>query len=124
MRPRARRQSPATGRPGRGAAQWPHAVTRDGTFGRMFKTAARTAGDFSGVLEFDGETSYFYLRAHSPGQVLGAIHVCSGMPDFDEDDVRVLWSGAVPPLQLSTLTGSSRLPRWSDGPAGASVRVR
>jgi hypothetical protein len=53
----------------------------------MFQAATRRSGDFSGVFEFDGETSCFYLYQHNPTRsVAGAIHICSGVPDFREND--------------------------------------
>jgi hypothetical protein len=61
----------------------------------MFVSAVRSSGDLAGVFEHDGETGYFYLCDQSrPGaeQVLDAIHVVSGCPDFSEDDVEVRWS--------------------------------
>lgn len=62
---------------------------------KMFVDAARTRGDLAGVFEYDGESAYFYLYDMTREQtrrVLGAIHVLSGAPDFDEDDVVVCWS--------------------------------
>ena len=63
----------------------------------MFVSAVRSAGDLAGVFEHDGETGYFYRydqsRADSP-QVLGAIHLISGAPDFSQSDVDVRWNEA------------------------------
>jgi len=56
----------------------------------IFKSATRSAGDFSGVFEFDGDTSYFYLyRLHAERRIVDAIHVCSGAPDFEESEIEI-----------------------------------
>lgn len=60
----------------------------------IYESATRTAGDLAGVFEFDGDTSYFYLykTLGSPGQkVLGTIHIMSGIPDFETEDITILW---------------------------------
>ena len=62
----------------------------------MFVDATRSEGDLAGVLEVDGETSYFYLyrTGAADPKILGAIHVASGVPSFDERDVQVTWDAA------------------------------
>ena len=59
-------------------------------------SAERSDADLAGVFEFDGETSYFYLyrTAKNREQVLDAIHVFSGIPDFSEADIAVRWNPA------------------------------
>jgi len=60
----------------------------------FIESAVRESGDFAGFFEYDGETGYFYLYgpAGAAGKkVLGAIHICSGPPDFALTDVEVRW---------------------------------
>jgi len=60
----------------------------------ILRNATRSAGDLAGVFEFDEDTSYFYLynTAKDAGQkVLGAIHIMSGTPDFDAEDITIRW---------------------------------
>lgn len=60
----------------------------------MFDSVLRSVGDFAGVFEFDGDVAYFYLYdATQPEKqkVLAAIHMLSGTPDFNEDDVAISW---------------------------------
>jgi hypothetical protein len=52
----------------------------------------RSAGDLEGVFEFDGETGYFYLHKISgepDRKIISAIHIISGAPDFNEDDITI-----------------------------------
>jgi hypothetical protein len=60
----------------------------------IFDSALRSHRDLAGVFEYDGETAYFYLyrtnNAES-GEIIDAIHVFSGKPDFDENDITVSW---------------------------------
>lgn len=58
----------------------------------MLLSASRSADDFSGVFEFDGETAYFYLWRHRPQQVVSAIHVVSGKLPFVESEARIVWN--------------------------------
>jgi hypothetical protein len=61
----------------------------------MFVSASRSAGDLSGVFEYDGETGYFYQydQSRKGGQrVAGAIHIFSGNPNFTASDVEVRWT--------------------------------
>ncbi len=61
----------------------------------MWVGMTRSAGDLEGVFEFDGETGYFYLYNLSGEQgqkIISAIHIISGVPDFDESDVGIRWS--------------------------------
>lgn len=58
-------------------------------------STARSTGDLAGVFEFDGDTGYFYLYNMSGerGQkVIAAIHILSGLPDFQEEDIEIRWS--------------------------------
>ena len=60
----------------------------------IFESAVRTAGDLAGVFEFEGEASYFYLMRTNNAdgkKIVGAIHVCSGSPDFGEADILIKW---------------------------------
>jgi hypothetical protein len=60
----------------------------------IWESATRSAGDLAGVFEFDGDTSYFYLYKNSgdSGQkVLEAIHIMSGSPDFNSEDIAIRW---------------------------------
>ena len=61
---------------------------------KYVKSITRSAGDLAGVFEFDEDTNYFYLYNTSgdAGQkVLAAIHIMSGTPDFDAEDVAIRW---------------------------------
>lgn len=60
----------------------------------MFDSQLRSIGDFAGVFEFDGDVAYFYLYDTTKAEkekVLGAIHVLTGTPDFEEKDVAIGW---------------------------------
>jgi hypothetical protein len=60
----------------------------------MFDSSIRSASDFAGVFEYDGETGYFYLYEMERGQgqkILDSIHILSGKPDFVEADISVRW---------------------------------
>ena len=59
----------------------------------LFSSSARIHG-LSGVFEYDGETSYFYLVDHSKehrGAIVDAIHVTSSPPDFRQVEIRICW---------------------------------
>ena|SRR5256885_16790674 len=59
----------------------------------MFVDVIRSTSDLAGVFEFDGETGYFYLyQTRQEKKVLDAIHVLSGRPDFDENDIVIKWN--------------------------------
>ena len=55
----------------------------------MFDSVLRSAGDFAGVFEFDGDVGYFYLYDTTQPEkhkILGAIRMFSGeAPDFKEE---------------------------------------
>lgn len=60
----------------------------------IFDSCARSAGDFAGVFEYDGETGYFYLYETSgdEGQkVRDSIHILSGALNFGEADISIRW---------------------------------
>jgi hypothetical protein len=60
----------------------------------ILKNATRVSGDYSGVFEYDGKTSYFYLYTHNEvtgHKVIDAIHIFSGTIDFVESDICVQW---------------------------------
>jgi hypothetical protein len=60
----------------------------------MFESALRTKRDLAGVFEFDGETGYFYLyetKANEAEKVIAAIRVITGSPDFEEEDISIVW---------------------------------
>jgi hypothetical protein len=61
----------------------------------IFVSAIEPAGKFCVFLEFDGETSYFYLGTVSDGdlgKVIDALHIESKAPDFKEKDVEIKWA--------------------------------
>ena len=61
----------------------------------VFDSVVRSAGDFAGVFEFDGEVSYFYLykmEGASGHKVIDSIYIFSGEPDFTEADISIRWS--------------------------------
>src|SRR5258708_18966734 len=63
----------------------------------MFDSSVRSAGDFAGVFEYDGETGYFYLYDMSREEsqrVLAAIRVVGTKPDFDQDSIEIKWDKA------------------------------
>lgn len=63
----------------------------------IFKSSSRTTEDLAGVVEYDGETGYFYLyetKGDGGKKIVGAIHLLSGTPDFDEEDVTVRWDAS------------------------------
>jgi hypothetical protein len=60
----------------------------------IFDSSLRSAEDWAGVFEFDGTTAYFYLYNQAGEQeekVAGAIHVLTGVPDFEQQDVLTRW---------------------------------
>jgi len=60
----------------------------------IFESAARSAGDMTGVFEFDGDTSYFYLyelNSVRGNKILGAIQITSSPPKFAESDIAIEW---------------------------------
>jgi hypothetical protein len=61
----------------------------------MWESEVRSAGDFAGVFEVDGDTSYFYLyrTSESEGQkIIDSIYIASGIPDFSQEDICVRWT--------------------------------
>src|SRR5688572_19291530 len=55
----------------------------------IFDSSLRSSEDWAGVFEFDGNTAYFYLYNEAGEQqekVAGAIHVLTGVPDFEQQD--------------------------------------
>jgi hypothetical protein len=62
----------------------------------LFIEAMRTAGDFAGVFEYDGEVGYFYLyrlsESGSGGKIDGAIEIVQGDLTFAADEIEVRWS--------------------------------
>ena len=59
----------------------------------MFRSAS--FGDFAGVFEYDGETGYLYLFDNGRAadrRIVGAIHIFSGTPDFEESEIEVRWN--------------------------------
>lgn len=61
----------------------------------IFDSSVRSAGDFGGVFEFDGDTSYFYLYRISGDEgsrVVDAIKIGVGAPSFSQADVKIFWS--------------------------------
>lgn len=64
-------------------------------FEEIFESSVRSAKDFAGVFECDGESSYFYLydlRKDEGGKVIGAIRVTTSFPGVEQDDIVVCWS--------------------------------
>lgn len=62
---------------------------------KFYANATRSANDLSGVFEFDDDVAYFYLYRNSAPdgeRIGGAIHILSGTPDFDQNDIQVRWS--------------------------------
>lgn len=60
----------------------------------IFLSSVNSAGK-GVVFEYDGETGYFYLCEVSDGDVTNIIehlHVFSGVPDFAENDLSILWN--------------------------------
>jgi hypothetical protein len=61
----------------------------------IFLTSTRSNGDFSGVFEFDGETSYFYLYSiGNPDEekIVGAIGLPHGITKDSEVDLSIRWN--------------------------------
>lgn len=60
----------------------------------IFVDTTNNKGDFAGVFEADDSTSYFYLYQlvdGANGQILGAVQVYRGVPNFVAADVAVRW---------------------------------
>lgn len=60
----------------------------------IFDSAVRSSGDFAGVFEYDGDTSFFYLyqnEVDGNARVLDAIRIATGTPDFGADDIQITW---------------------------------
>lgn len=59
----------------------------------MFDSALCSTGELAGVFEHDGDTGYFYLyqTKNNDKKVVAAIHVITGVPDFDEEDIKIMW---------------------------------
>lgn len=63
----------------------------------IFESAIRDDGEFGAFFEYDGETGYFYLydmNAEDGRKVVDAIHIFSGEPDFEAEDVSVRWDNS------------------------------
>jgi hypothetical protein len=63
----------------------------------VFDSCVRSAGDFAGFFEYDGETSYFYLSdlKRADGQrIVDHIHVHSGQHELRDADILVSWNDA------------------------------
>lgn len=63
----------------------------------IFESCKRTGGDIAGVFEVDGDTGYFYLyklQENGDDQVIAAIPVLVGLPDFAQSDVEVRWDSS------------------------------
>lgn len=63
----------------------------------MFESAVRAQSDLAGVFEYDGETGYFYLydiKGDEGQNVIAAIHIVTGSPDFQEKDISILWDSS------------------------------
>lgn len=61
----------------------------------IFITSARSRGDFAGVFEYDGETSYFYLYSldNPDGEkIVGAIGLSHEITKDSEADLSVRWN--------------------------------
>lgn len=61
----------------------------------IFITSTRTKGDYSGVFEYDGETSYFYLYSlgNPDGKkIIGAIGLPYEITMDSEPDLSVRWN--------------------------------
>lgn len=61
----------------------------------MFESSVRSKGDLSGVFEFDGDSSYFYLYrvdGDEGNKVVDAIRIGVGNPAFAETAVAIRWS--------------------------------
>ena len=61
----------------------------------IFESETRTQGDLTGVFEFDGESSYFYLygaEENGESKILSAIRISVGKPNYIASDVLVVWS--------------------------------
>ena len=61
----------------------------------IFITSTRTKGDYSGVFEYDGETSYFYLYSlgNPDGEkIVGAIGLPYEITRNSEPDLSVRWN--------------------------------
>jgi hypothetical protein len=70
----------------------------------MFESSARSKGDLAGVFEYDGDVGYFYLYecGNDSGQkVAGAIRIFSGVADFKQTDIAVIWDGSERRVGLS-----------------------
>ena len=61
----------------------------------MFDSAVRSAGDQAGVFEYDADVGYFYLyemKNEEGRNVVSAIRVLTGAPDFGEEDTSIRWN--------------------------------
>jgi hypothetical protein len=60
----------------------------------IFVDAVGETGEYAGVFEADDNVSYFYLYKiveGADGEIVGAVQVYRGIPDFTESDVEVRW---------------------------------
>lgn len=65
------------------------------TDGDIFESSVRSTGDKAGVLEYDGETGYFYLydlQGKEGSKVMGAIRVTVGCASLALINVAISWS--------------------------------
>lgn len=61
----------------------------------MFADQLNAEKKLAGVFESEEDVSYFYLYKvdNEPGKkVIGAVQVCSGVPDFTSEDIEIRWS--------------------------------
>jgi hypothetical protein len=60
----------------------------------IFQSAVRSDGSFAGVFEYESGTAYFYLydtKREKDHKVVGAIRILVGAPDFDDEQVDIMW---------------------------------
>jgi len=60
-----------------------------------YESATRIAGDYAGVFEYDGETSYFYLYrvdANGGQKIVRALNVELKAPQLSDQKITVVWS--------------------------------
>ena len=60
----------------------------------IFERAVRSAGDYAGVFEFDGDVGFFYLyktQANQGNKVQDSTHIFSDDADLLESDIVVQW---------------------------------
>ena len=65
------------------------------TVEEYFESAVRLAGDYAGVFECDGETSYFYLfrvDANAGQKIVRALYVELNASQLLNQQIKVVWS--------------------------------